>query len=159
MTPDLQVFEILTHHNVPFVIVGGHAVNFHGYARATEDTDVVWVRSPEAEQSLFAALTVLQAQYIGSEIDPTTGLERTYPVTLAFIQSSRLMMLWTKFGFLDLFDYVPGLPDQDVSELLASSIASEGRRYASLDALRQMKRAAGRPKDLLDLENLPDGPT
>jgi hypothetical protein len=156
MAPDVQIFDVLARRNVPFVIVGGHAVNFHGYGRATEDTDIVWVRSPEAEQALLAALTEMDAQYIGTEIDPATGLERTYPVTLAFVQSSRLMMLWTKYGFLDLFDYVPGSPAQDVAELLATSVVANGRRYASLAALRRMKRAAARPKDLLDLENLPE---
>jgi len=34
------VFEILSHlqkHGVPFVLIGGHAVNYHGYVRSTED--------------------------------------------------------------------------------------------------------------------------
>jgi hypothetical protein len=32
----------------------------------------------------------------------------------------------------------------------------DGVRFASLEWLRRMKQAAGRPKDLLDLENLPE---
>ena len=155
MSDELKVLEVLRRHAVPFVVIGGHAVNFHGYGRTTEDIDVVWIRSSESEQSLLAALTELNASYIGSDIDPATGLERTYPVTLAFIQSSRLMMLWTRHGFVDLFDYVPGLPQEDPQKLVTGSVEAEGVRYASLQWLRQMKRASGRAKDLIDLENLP----
>jgi len=156
MADDIELLGVLRRHGVPFIIIGGHAVNFHGYGRVTEDTDVVWLRSPQAELILFRALTELDAHYIGKDIDPATGIERTYPVTHVFIRSSPLMMLTTRFGFLDLFDHLPGLPSEDPANLLATSVESEGLRYASLDRLREMKRAADRPKDRLDLENLPD---
>jgi hypothetical protein len=39
--------------------------------------------------------------------------------------------------------------------LLASSHETAGRRFVSLGWLRRMKQAAGRPKDRIDLENLP----
>jgi hypothetical protein len=156
MSDDIQLLDALRNSGVPFIIVGGHAVNFHGFGRATEDTDIVWLRSPESEQALFRMLTEIDARYIGDDIDPSSGIERVYPITLTFIQSSPLMMLLTRYGFLDLFDYIPGLPNQDVRQLLASSVESKGLRYASLDWLRQMKAASGRTKDRLDLENLPE---
>lgn len=156
MPDDLELLGVLRNHGVPFVIIGGHAVNFHGYGRATEDTDVVWLRSPETERTLLAALTEIDARYIGKDVDPATGIERTYPITLPFIEASRLMMLCTRFGFLDLFDHIPGLPREDVGQLLASSIESEGLRYVSLRWLRQMKKVSGSTKDRLDLENLPE---
>jgi len=68
------------------------------------------------------------------------------------------MMLCTTAGFLDLFDYVPGLPDTPVTVVLDSAIDLDGVRFASLPWLRRMKEAAGRPKDLLDLTNLPPAP-
>jgi hypothetical protein len=156
MPDPLELLRILHDHGVPLVIIGGHAVNFHGYGRATEDTDVIWLRSIQSEKDLFAALTEVEAQYIGDEIDPATGIERTYAVTLPFIRASRLMMLLTRLGFLDLFDYVPGLPQENVERVLESSIEFGGLRYVSLDFLRQMKKTSGRPKDKLDLENLPE---
>jgi hypothetical protein len=155
MAPDFRVFEVLTRHGVPFLVIGGHAVSFHGYVRATEDTDVIWTRSPKAERGLLAALEELGAEYIGREIDPATGIEQTHPVTAAFIRSQSLMMLCTNAGFLDLFDYVPGYPEQAVAALFESCREAEGLRFVSLEWLRRLKAAAGRPKDLLDLENLP----
>jgi hypothetical protein len=156
MADDFELFDLLKRHGVDFVIVGGHAVNVHGYRRATEDIDIVWIRSPEAEEALFRALGEIDAKYIGQEIDPATGLEKTHPVTLPFIRNSRLMMLLTRLGFLDLFDYVPGLPQEDPRQLLAASMEVNGLRFASLQWLRRMKQSAARPKDLLDLENLSD---
>jgi hypothetical protein len=155
MAPDFRVFEFLARHGVPFLVIGGHAVSFHGYVRATEDTDIVWMRSPKAEKGLLAALEELNAEFIGREIDPETGIERTYPVTASFIRSQSLMMLCTTAGFLDLFDYVPGYPGEAVASLFESSREVEGIRFVSLEWLRRLKAAAGRPKDLLDLENLP----
>lgn len=130
-------------------------MSFHGYVRGTEDTDVLWVRSPDAEAGLLAALEELNAEYIGNEIDPATGIEKTHPVTASFIRSQQLMMLCTSAGFLDLFDYVPDHPEVSVASLLASSSEADGVRFVSLEWLRRLKAAAGRPKDLLDLQNLP----
>jgi hypothetical protein len=155
MAPDFRLFEVLARHGVPFLVIGGHAVSFHGYVRATEDTDLVWMRSPEAEKGLLAALEELNAEFIGQEIDPETGIERTHPVTASFIRSQSLMMLCTTAGFLDLFDYVPGYPGEAVASLFESSRELDGIRFVSLEWLRRMKTAEGRPKDLLDLENLP----
>jgi len=151
-----QILEGFRRHGVPFVIVGGYAVNFHGFIRATEDADVVWIRSDESERALLGALIEVDACYIGSDIDPATGIERTYPVSLSFIKANHLMMLCTKHGFIDLFDYVPSLPNANIEEILATSVEDDGYRFVSLPLLRKMKLAAGRTKDKLDLENLPE---
>lgn len=150
-----RLIEALAKHNVPFVIIGGHAVSFHGYVRATEDVDVVIRRTPDVEQALLAALTEVNARWIGNEIDPETGIERTFPVSLAYIRSSRLMMLVTDCGFLDIFDYIPGCADESVEQLFESAAEGHGWQFASLDWLRKMKQAANRAKDQIDLENLP----
>ena len=110
------------------VVIGGHAVYFHGHERLTEDCDIVWLRSPESERALLAALSEIAAKFIGKEIDRATGIEKMYPVTLPFIQQSHLMMLWTNQGFLDVFDYVPGLGDEPVENLLAESAEHENVR-------------------------------
>ena len=68
MTPDFHLFDVLTRHGVPFVVVGGHAVNFHGFIRGTEDTDVLWVRSPAAGETCRAA---------GTARAPFTGKHRS----------------------------------------------------------------------------------
>lgn len=86
------LLKTLVAHGVPFVIIGGHAVNFHGYPRATED--------------------------------------------------------------LDLFDFVPGVPDADVRQVFDESVPLGEMRYVSLPWLKRMKQATRRPRDIDDLEQL-----
>ncbi|HEY8665925.1 MAG TPA: hypothetical protein VIL86_04625 [Tepidisphaeraceae bacterium] len=130
-------------------------MNFHGHIRATEDVDVIWVRSPDSERQLLAALTELNAQSIGNEIDPATHLEKLIPISERFVQVTHLMVLVTDRGFLDLFDFIPGFPDADVQAVFAHGRESKGFRYVSLDWLRKMKEVSARPQDMIDLENLP----
>jgi len=151
----LHLIDVLGRHDVPFVIIGGHTVAHHGFVRATEDTDVVFRRTPESELSLLDALAEVNACWIGNEIDPDTGIERTYPVSLPYIRGNRVMMLVTDFGFLDIFDYIPGFPDEPVEQLFDTAAEHEGYKYVSLRWLRAMKAATDRPKDQIDLDNLP----
>ena len=44
MSPSPGLLDVLSEHGVPFVVIGGHAVNLHGVLRATEDTDLLWLR-------------------------------------------------------------------------------------------------------------------
>lgn len=151
-----QLIDVLLKHNVPVVIIGGHAVTYHGYVRATEDVDVIFLRTGDSEKTLLAALTEVNSHWIADEIDPATGLERVFPVSMSYIQSSRLMMLTTELGYLDVFDFIPGFPSHSVSEVFDSAVETDGRKFASLAWLRKMKAATGRAKDQLDLENLPE---
>ena len=150
-TEPANVFEVLARYGVPFVVVVGHAVNYHGYIRATEDHDIVLLRDPKSETALLRACREMNAAWISDEIDPNTGIERLVPVSLEYIQKERLMMLWTDRGYLDVFDYIPGLPDEPVEALFRTSEELDHIRFVSLEWLRKMKKSAGRAKDLDDL--------
>ncbi|MCX7007676.1 MAG: hypothetical protein NTY53_10595 [Kiritimatiellaeota bacterium] len=152
--PRENVFQLLQRHGVVFAVIGGHAVSVHGFIRATEDHDIVFLRTPENEQRLLKALQESHARWISDERDPATGNERQLPVTQAYLQSQHLMMLLTDAGFLDIFDYIPGSPEASVEQFIADGLEVAGIRYASREWLLRMKRAAGRPQDLLDIENL-----
>lgn len=152
--PQFEFYPVLRKHQVPFVIIGGHAVQFHGHVRDTEDIDVLWVRSAESETRLLAVLREVNAAWISEERDPKTGLERLVPVSPEYVSSWHLMMLVTDYGFVDLFDYMPGFPDVDVAEVYRESVVNNELHYVPLAWLKKMKRAADRPKDRSDLENL-----
>jgi len=156
-SPDdpLSVFQLLARAGVRFVIIGGHAVVFHGHVRATEDADLIFERSEASEAALLEALESIRACWISDERDPATGLERLVPVSAPYVRGRHLMMLTTDLGFLDLYDYIPGFPDLPVAEVFADSIELDNLQFVSLPWLRKMKQAAGRHKDLDDLEHLP----
>ena len=154
-TRPLQLFELIARAGVPFVIIGGHAVSFHGYVRTTEDADIVFQRTTDSAAALLGVLQSIHACWISNETDPLTRLERLVPVTAAYIRSEHLMMLCTDLGFLDIYDYIPAFPDTPVQELFADSVTLGELRFVSLRWLRQLKERAGRHKDLDDLEHLP----
>src|SRR5947208_701155 len=89
----LRIFGLLAQAGVPFVIIGGHAVNFHGYVRTTEDADVIFERTAAAEEALVQLLQAVHAGWISDQIDPQTGLERLIPVTAGYVRAQHLMML------------------------------------------------------------------
>ena len=155
LTDPLAIFRVLTQAGVPFVIIGGHAVSFHGYIRTTEDADVIFCRTPAAEAGLLTALQSIHACWISEERDPQTGLERLVPVTDSYIRRQHLMMLSTDLGFLDLYDYIPGFPEIAVAEVFADSVVVGDVRFVSLAWLRKLKARAARHRDLDDLEHLP----
>ena len=154
-TDPLAIFRVLTRAGVPFLIIGGHAVSFHGYVRTTEDADVIFQRTPATEAALLRVLESIHACWVSNDRDPQTGLERLVPVSLSYLKAQPLMMLSTDLGFLDLYDYVPGFPETPVEEIFADSIAWDELRFVSLRWLRRLKERAARYRDLDDLEHLP----
>jgi hypothetical protein len=43
LTPDFKEFiKLLNSHKVDYLIIGGYAVGYHGYVRATADIDI-WI--------------------------------------------------------------------------------------------------------------------
>ena len=150
-----ELVDNLGKRGVTYAIIGGHAVNFHGYLRSTEDIDIVFLRSASNEIALYESLAELGAYWITDEVDLNTGLEKIEPITLAYVKANALMMLGSRVGFVDIFDFLPGLSQAELDDFFASTVASHGRRFASLAWLRRLKEASNRPQDRIDLEKLP----
>ena len=151
----LAILRLLVRAGVPFVIIGGHAVTFHGYVRTTEDADIVFQRTPATEASLLAALQSIHACWVSDERDRETGLARLIPVSSSYLCAQHLLMLSTDLGFLDVYDYIPGFPETAVAELFFDSVLVDELRFVSLCWLRKLKERAARHKDLDDLAHLP----
>ena len=152
----LNIARRLIDAGIPSIIIGGHAVNFHGYPRSTQDVDIIYQRTPDSMSALHEVLTELDAYWISDEIDSSTGIEKVMPVTVDYIQREHMMMLGTKLGYVDLFDFIPGMPTQPLADIFSSASSSGSLKFANLYWLRRMKVSAGRPQDLIDLANLPD---
>jgi hypothetical protein len=54
---DFKEFLSLLHvHGVEYLLIGGYAVGYHGYPRATEDLDIWIVTTPENARRLMSSL-------------------------------------------------------------------------------------------------------
>ena len=157
MTPPnpFDLADLLSQRGVTYAIIGGHAVNFYGYLRSTEDIDIVFLRNASSELAVYESLAELGGFWITDETDPNTGLEKTEPVTLEYVRTHHLMMLGTRNGYVDLFDFLPGIDNSQLDDFFASVVVCQGRRFTSLAWLKRLKTAANRPQDQIDLERLP----
>lgn len=156
----LPLLRFLHERGVEHVIIGGVAVNAHGFIRPSEDLDIVPNPSVENLGRLAVALSELNAR--NAEAGDFDDSEFPFdPTSVEDLSQGGNFRLVTDQGQLDLLQWVAGIDvDNPYSELAAQAI--EGRpddvpmRVCSLSHLRAMKQAAGRPRDLDDLQHLPE---
>jgi predicted nucleotidyltransferase len=72
----VRFLSVLTKHEVRFILVGGLAVNFHGYSRTTGDVDLWMEESQENRKKLVNALKEFEIE--GAEIFLTHPLIAGY---------------------------------------------------------------------------------
>jgi hypothetical protein len=151
MVPDYKrLFDSLAERDVAFVIVGGVALVLRGSARSTFDIDLCYDRRAENLQRLSKALLPFKPTLRGAPADLPFRLDRE---TLA---SGLNFTLDTTAGPVDLLGEVAGLGTYNVVVRLSSTLATYGHdvKVLTLEGLERAKRAAGRPKDLIDLADI-----
>jgi hypothetical protein len=139
-----DLLPLLVRHNVQFIVVGGGAAIAHGLARLTYDVDVVYARDPDNIRNLCAALRNHRPYLRGAPPGLPFNLdEETIKAGLNFT-------LTTSVGDLDLLGEVTGGGDYDHLLPFSEDLKAFGVkcRFVTLERLIQLKRAAGRPKDL-----------
>jgi hypothetical protein len=154
-----ELITALSDAQVRYVVIGGFAVGAHGFPRATKDLDVVPAPDDENISALAGALRRLDAHHLDTgAFDPQ---EFPFdPLDPRQLSEGGNFLLTTRAGRLDVMQWVPGIEaDQAYDTLAAEAIRVPFRgvtlQVCSLAHLRLMKETAGRPQDLVDLENLP----
>lgn len=143
LAPDFDEFcALLIAHDVEFVIVGAHALAFHGAPRFTGDLDIL-VRPTEVNgQRVLAAIAAF-----GFPSAPLTPLDiaaggKVIEMGVAPVQIHVMSLI-------DGVTWDEVWHSRDVGPLGDRTVAFIGR-----EAFLRNKRAAGRPKDLADVEAL-----
>lgn len=151
---DLRSLLALLHEReIRFVVIGGVAVAAHGYVRGTADLDLVPDPDPENLKRVTEVLNELEATLPTAE---NRRFDRT--ADAGVIRRGGNVTADTAFGGLDVVQRAKGVPSY--SQLDADAVEAEllgiPVRVCSLDRLREMKGAQGRPQDKADLANLPE---
>jgi hypothetical protein len=156
----IPLLRFLEERGISYIVIGGFAVNAHGFIRVSKDLDIVPHPSRENLEKLAGALGDLNAKNAEGEDLADDGFPLD-PTSVDDLSQGGNFRLATDLGELDVMQWVAGLDADDPYAELAEQ-AVEGQpdgvnvRICSLAHLRAMKQAAGRPRDLDDLEHLPD---
>lgn len=124
-----------------FVVLGGHAVAFHGHPRATKDLDVLVRPSAANATRVYQALAAFGAPM--DEFDVAESDFATYDGVLQIGLPPRR---------IDILNRAAGITF-DEAIAAGDSFDLDGRRIPIIgrEALLRNKRAAGRPQDVADL--------
>ena len=130
---------LLCKYKVKFVIVGGYAVNYYGYLRATGDIDF-GVFSDEEELDKING--VLQ-EFTGTEIAPN-------------LKHGEIFQIGRPPNRIDIITEIDGISMNEAYKNSTVLETAEGWevRIIALEDLLKNKKASGRDKDHLDLSKL-----
>jgi hypothetical protein len=140
---DLREFiELLNSHNVEYLVVGGHAVAFHGHPRFTGDIDFLIRRTLDNARQVLRVLHVFGFGEIGiSEAD--------------LIDAGRIVQLGHPPNRIELLTSISGVDFESAWESrVQTTMDDQPVTMIGWDDLVRNKRASGRQKDLADVEKL-----
>lgn len=144
LPPDFKEFlRLLNVKEVEYLLIGGYAVGYHGYPRATGDMDV-WVGSRRENAE----------RLVGALRDFGFDLPELSPEL--FLQQERIVRMGVPPFRIELLTTISGVDfDECRAERVVDVIDGVEVSLINLEHLKENKKASGRPKDANDLGNLP----
>jgi len=140
---DLRKFiELLNSKGVKYMVVGGHAVVFHGYPRLTVDTNFFVECSAENARRL-------------EEVMHDFGFSNLGLKAKDFLEQGQVIQLGRAPNRIDVLTSIEGVGFAEAWKTrISASLDNLPVPFISKDLLIQNKRAGGRTQDILDLEKL-----
>lgn len=141
----LNFWKALHTNEVSYIMVGGFAANLHGFQRTTGDLDL-WIKDTKENRIKFRK--TLKEVGIGD---------------FESIETTQLIPGWTVLYFssgfeLDIMTSLKGFPSERFDDCYVISPTAEIEnipvKFLHINQLIEAKKAAGRPKDLLDVIEL-----
>ena len=154
------IVRALNKAGIRYLVVGGLAVNAHGYARMTRDVDLVIQLEPgNTERGLRALLDTGYRLMIPEQ--PEAFADPAKREAWRRDKGMIVLKLWSdehRRTPVDVFVYEPFPFDREYEAATWVEVASGLKApVVSLPTLLQMKREAGRPRDLDDINELQRG--
>ena len=144
LPPDFKEFlKLLNAHQVEYLLIGGYAVSYHGYPRATADMDIWIALQPANAERIVAVLK--EFGFDLPELSPEL-----------FLKEWQVIRLGVPPVRIELATTVSGVNfNECYAERLTDILDGVKVNLISLKHLKINKKASGRHQDLADLENLP----
>lgn len=146
-----ELLRRLAEAGIEFVVVGGLAANAWGVVRGTKDVDVVV--APDIENLRKVANVAVAANGRVHQGEALLGT----PISIASaLTGGEQVAIETDLGRLDVVQGLEGIPSYEELRSRSSEAEILGVTVAvcSIADLKAMKQAAGRARDIADLEDL-----
>ena len=142
-----EFISLSNKHNVRMIMVGGGAVNFHGYQRHSADVDF-WIETTDAN---FRKLLVVfnEMEYVINDF-PEKVKRKEQNISVKFSPYDLDLELITNFSINKSFEEA----FRDSEKVTVNNKTFLSWRVLSLEDLITSKVKANRPKDLLDIQQL-----
>jgi hypothetical protein len=146
LAPDFDEFiGLLTAHGVEFVVVGAYALAFHGAPRFTGDLDILIRPTPANAARLLEAL-------------PAFGFPAPDLTPEAIADARRMLEMGVPPVQIHVMSTISGVDWDDAwTGSIEGPLGGHRVRFLGRDGFLRNKRAAGRPKDLADIDALESG--
>jgi len=143
LPPDFKEFlKLLKEYNVRYLLIGGYAVGYHGYPRATEDMDIWVAVHPDNAQKLVSTLRAFGFD------DPNLKSE-------LFLQKPKIIRMGFPPMRLEIATSISGVEfDERYQTRITDDFDGVEVSVIDLENLKKNKKASGRTKDIADLEEL-----
>lgn len=144
LPPDFKEFlKLLKEHEVAYLLIGGYAVGYHGYPRATADLDIWVAIHPHNAEKIVTALKAF-----GFNV-PELSKD-------LFLRKDQIVRMGVPPVRLEIVTTISGVEfDECYQERIVDILDGVEVNLIDLKHLKVNKKASGRHKDLNDLENLP----
>jgi hypothetical protein len=146
LAPDFdEFFESLIAHGVEFLVVGAYALAFHGAPRFTGDMDVLIRPTRENADRLLAALRDFGFPTADLQPDDVTDPRRILQMGVEPVQ-------------IHVMSEISGVPWEEAwAGRVTGRCGRHDVAFLGRETFLRNKRAAGRPKDLADIDALTPG--
>jgi hypothetical protein len=140
-----EILAAFNKHNVNYMVVGGYAVNFHGYERNTSDLDI-WVK-PTADNLVIVVSSLRDLGFDEESLNHINGFNPTEPY---------LFHIGLKPDDIEVFNFVTGVKYEDAEphKVVFNDADNLTVYFISIRDLLINKMLAGRTQDKLDVEML-----
>jgi predicted nucleotidyltransferase len=144
LPPDFKEFlQLLNDHQVEYLLIGGYAVGYHGYPRATGDMDIWVAVNPSNAANIVAALNDF-------------GFGNTNLTPDLLLEEQKIIRMGNPPLRIELLTSVSGVDFATCyGRRIIETIDGITVPIIALDDLKTNKQASARRKDLNDLDNLP----
>jgi predicted nucleotidyltransferase len=142
--PDFKEFlQLLNSHHVEYLLIGGYAVGYHGYPRATGDMDI-WIKMDKSNAQKMV------------DVLKEFGFDTTDASVELFQKENQIIRMGVPPLRIDIATTISGVTfNECFPAKIVDIIDGVSVNLIDLSHLKTNKKASGRHRDIDDLEHLP----